>query len=128
MIVRRLEDILGTERDVRATTWHSRRLLLRSDGMGFSMHDTVLHAGTSTNMWYRHHLEAVYCIAGEGELEEVESGSIHRIVAGTLYALNAHDRHVLRAHSYLRVIGVVNPPLSGIDVHDATGASPRQET
>jgi L-ectoine synthase len=40
----------------------SRRFLLRKDGMGFSMHETILRAGTETHMWYANHLEAVYCI------------------------------------------------------------------
>lgn len=127
MIIRKLADIVGTERDVRADHWHSRRLLLRSDGMGFSMHDTVLHAGTETSMWYRNHLEAVYCIAGEGELEERETGAIHPLEPGTLYALNAHDRHVLRARTELRCICVFNPPLSGREVHDEAGSYPHDE-
>jgi L-ectoine synthase len=78
-------------------------------------------------MWYRHHLEAVYCIAGEGELEELETGTIHPIRAGTLYALNVHDRHVLRARTELRCICVFNPPLSGKEVHDEAGSYPRED-
>ena len=42
MIVRNLTDLENTERDVRAETWRSRRLLLADDKMGFSLHDTVL--------------------------------------------------------------------------------------
>ena len=34
MIVRRLDETEGTERDVRGDGWASRRLLLRDDGMG----------------------------------------------------------------------------------------------
>jgi len=59
MLVRTLESIVGSDREIKAETWTSRRLLLRADGMGFSLHDTVIHAGTATRMWYRHHLEAV---------------------------------------------------------------------
>ena len=117
MIVRRLENIKNTERDVHAHTWNSRRLLLRDDKMGFSMHDTLIHAGMETAMWYRNHLEAVYCIEGEGELVELASGKTHAIGPGTIYALNAHDRHVLRARTTLRMICVFNPPLTGREVH-----------
>lgn len=42
MIVRQLQDILNTERDVQTETWASRRLLLQDDGMGFSMHETTI--------------------------------------------------------------------------------------
>ncbi|MFZ1276818.1 MAG: ectoine synthase, partial [Candidatus Microthrix parvicella] len=52
MIVRNLTDLENTERDVRAETWRSRRLLLADDKMGFSLHDTVLYAGTETTMEY----------------------------------------------------------------------------
>ncbi|MGH3322603.1 MAG: ectoine synthase, partial [Streptosporangiaceae bacterium] len=61
MIVRSLSEIEGTERDVEAETWRSRRLVLAREKVGFSLHDTVLYAGTSTSMWYAHHIEAVYC-------------------------------------------------------------------
>jgi len=124
MIVRKLEALTNTDRDVHAHTWNSRRLLLRDDGMGFSMHDTLMHAGTETAMWYRNHLEAVYCIEGEGELLDLTSGETHRIEPGTLYALDAHDRHVVRAHTTLRMVCVFNPPVTGREVHDADGAYP----
>ena len=82
MIVKSLEDINGTEDDVQAKTWYSRRFLLRRDGMGFSMHDTVMKAGTETFMWYANHIEAVYCIDGEGELEEHATGKKYTDQAG----------------------------------------------
>lgn len=124
MIVRKLNEIEGTDRDVAAPNWKSRRLLLRSEGMGFSLHDTVLHAGTETHMWYRNHVEAVYCIGGEGELEDLETGERHPIAPGTMYALDTHERHILRAHTALRMVCVFNPPLSGKEVHDADGVYP----
>ena len=92
--------------------------------MGFSLHDTVIFAGTETAIWYRHHFEAVYCIAGEGEIECIPSGEICRIEPGLMYALNEHDRHVLRAFTELRLICVFNPPLQGREIHDANGAYP----
>lgn len=92
--------------------------------MGFSFHDTILHAGSETIMWYRYHLEAVYCIEGEGLLEETDSGVVHRIGPGTLYALNRHDRHKLRALSELRMICVFNPALTGGEVHQQDGSYP----
>ena len=124
MLVTRLTEIKGTDRDVGAPTFQSRRLLLADDGMGFSFHDTILHAGSETTMWYRHHLEAVYCIDGEGELEETDSGVVHQIRPGTLYALDRHDRHKLRALTDLRMICVFNPALTGGEVHQPDGSYP----
>ena len=64
MIVRHLKDMKSDGREVSAEGWTSRRLLLRGDGMGFSMHDTIIHAGAELHMQYLNHLEAVYCVQG----------------------------------------------------------------
>ena len=122
MIVRKLSE-LEPERVQSAETWQSRRLLLRGDGMGFSMHDTIIHAGTTTRMHYANHLEAVYCIQGRGTVA-LENGEEFVIEAGTVYALDAHDRHVLTAESEMRMVCVFNPPLVGRETHDANGVYP----
>jgi L-ectoine synthase len=127
MLVRRLEDLLGTDREVRAKTWTSRRLLLRDDGFGYSLHDTVMHAGTETPMWYRHHIEAVYCLEGEGELVDRDAGTSEALRPGTLYVLDRHDRHPVRARTDLRMICVFTPACTGAEVHDASGAYPPAE-
>lgn len=127
MIVRKLKEIEGTDRDVHAPTFVSRRLLLRKDGMGFSLHDTVLSAGTETYIWYKNHVEAVYCIEGEGEVRVVPDGAVYPIQPGTMYALNHHEKHYLRAITDLRMICVFNPPLTGAEVHDEEGSYPLSE-
>lgn len=124
MIVRKLSDIVGTDRDVDGGNWSSRRLCLADDKMGFSMHDTILRAGTETRMWYRNHLEAVYCIEGKGTLEEVDTGKVHVLEPGTIYLLNENDRHVVRAEEDLRMICGFNPPVTGQEVHDEYGGYP----
>lgn len=124
MILRRLQDIAGTAQDVVTQNWASRRLLLARDGMGFSLHETTVFAGTETHIWYRNHLEAVYCIEGEGEIEDLATGMVHAIAPGVMYALDRHDRHKLRAKSTMRLVCVFNPPLTGREVHDADGVYP----
>lgn len=126
MIVRRLQDVLGGDREVDTPNWVSRRLLLAGDGMGFSLHDTIIRAGTSTRMEYRNHLEAVYCIEGHGSILETATGVRHPIEAGTVYALDRHDEHVLEAapDTHMRMVCVFNPPVTGHEVHDETGAYP----
>lgn len=124
MIVRTLDEIINTERDVKTENWSSRRLLLKSDGMGFSLHETIIYAGTETYIWYKNHLEAVYCVGGEGEIETIADGKIYPIKDGTMYALNEHDKHYLRAKTDLRLICVFNPPLAGKEVHDEHGVYP----
>ncbi len=126
MILRRLDEIIGSERDVAAENgnWVSRRLLLRHDDLGFSFHDTTIFAGTETYIHYKNHLEAVYCVGGKGEIEDLETGEIHPITDGTMYALNGHERHYLRAAEDMRMICVFNPALTGKEVHDRKGVYP----
>jgi L-ectoine synthase len=126
MIIRTFSEIYESERAVHADTWSSFRLLTRADGMGFSLHETWIHPGTETHIWYKHHLEAVYCIEGEGEIVPLDAagqpGLPVLIHPGLMYALNEHDRHLLRADTKLRLICVFNPALRGDEVHGPDGA------
>lgn len=124
MIVTHLSDLDGTERDVEFNTWRSRRFVLASDRVGFSFHDTVIYAGTETSMWYANHIEAVYCVGGEGTLVNDETGETFPITDGTMYLLNGHERHTVRAKSDLRMACVFNPPVTGREVHDEHGVYP----
>ena len=124
MMVRSIDEIRGTPQEVAAPNWVSRRLLLARDGMGFSFHETTIFAGTETHIHYRNHLEAVFCVAGEGEIETVADGIKHVIRPGVMYALDRHDEHYLRARSELKLVCVFNPPLTGREVHDEEGVYP----
>ncbi len=128
MFLRSLDDIIGTDQEIDGGNWVSRRLILRRDKMGFSLHDTIIRAGTETFIWYKNHLEAVYCVEGDGEIEDLATGQVHQIRPGVMYALNEHDKHKLRGGSKdMRLICVFNPPLTGKEVHDAEGVYPLLE-
>jgi len=124
MIYRKIEDIVGSDREVYAENgnWISRRILLRSDGMGFSFHETIIKTGTETHIWYKNHLESVYCIEGEGEIETLGDGEIYPIRPGVMYALNDNDEHLLRCHKEMRLMCVFLPPLTGTEVHREDGS------
>ncbi|TWF74685.1 ectoine synthase [Pseudonocardia hierapolitana] len=124
MIVRSLEEVIGTEREVKGPTWTSRRLALAEEKVGFSLHDTVVHAGTEITMWYADHVEAVYVIEGHGELVDDETGDTHSLEPGVMYLVDAHQHHTLRAHTEFRAVCVFNPALTGREVHDENGAFP----
>ena len=127
MIVRTLSEISGTDRETSDETWTSRRLLLKGDGMGFSLHDTILYAGTTTEMEYQNHLEAVYCIEGRGRLKDLVNSKEYVIEPGTMYALSGNERHILIADEQLRMVCVFNPPVVGPETHDDNGVYPLME-
>lgn len=123
MKIVRVGDIIGTKREVKGPGWTSRRMILRRDGVGFSVHETIIPAGAKMELWYKNHIEAVYCVAGNGSVQEHGSGVVHEIQDGTLYLLDEHDRHILRGGTEdMRLVCVFNPPVSGAETHDADGA------
>lgn len=124
MIVRRLEEIKGTPDEVDHGNWVSRRFVLRRHGMGHSVHETTFRAGESQRMQYRNHLESVYCLAGEGEIEDVTERVSYGITPGTLYALDKHQELILRAHADLRLVCVFTPARVGPETHDELGSYP----
>jgi L-ectoine synthase len=122
MIVRKLAEAENSARRIVSEGWESTRLLLKNDGMGFSFHITTIYAEAELHLHYRLHLESVYCISGVGEVETVADGKIHPIEPGTIYILDKHDKHVLRASTEMKMACVFNPPLHGKEVHNADGA------
>lgn len=124
MIVRDFAEARDSRRRVDSDGWSSVRLLLKQDGMGFSFHITTIEAGAKLPMHYRHHLEAVYCISGEGSVTDLASGSSHPVAPGVLYALDRNDRHILQAQTEMTMACVFNPPLHGREVHGVDGAYP----
>jgi L-ectoine synthase len=96
----------------------SRRFLLDADGMGYTLTDTTVRAGTKSKLEYRAHLEACYCIEGEGEVVDMH-GNSYRIKPGVMYALDKHDQHYLVAgpDGDLRLVCVFAPALAGPERH-----------
>jgi L-ectoine synthase len=119
MIVRHLSEVTTVE-------WGnglSRRFLLESDGLGYTVTDTTVQAGTKSRLEYRRHLEACYCIAGKGEVVDMDGNSF-TIEPGTLYALDRHDPHFLvaSAEEDLRLVCVFSPALAGEERHNLDSA------
>ncbi|MFT5349456.1 MAG: L-ectoine synthase [Gammaproteobacteria bacterium] len=123
VIVRTLQEAEKTSRRIVSPdgNWESARLLIKDDQMGFSFHITTIYAGADFQMYYQHHLESVYCVSGEGEVETIVDGKKYSIKPGTLYILNQHDKHTLRAFTELKLACVFNPPLNGTETHNAEG-------
>ena len=117
MFTRHLTDVEKTDFFVDWGNGTSHRLLTQQDGMGFTVCHTMVRAGSESRL-HRRHFEACYCIAGAGEVEDM-SGQVHRIEPGTIYVLDEHDEHYLRADaaSDMVLVSVFNPPLNGTERH-----------
>ena len=124
MIVVDKADLLGSARDAKGPGWSSLRLLVKADGMGFSMTETRVAPGAVLQLQYLNHIEACYCIGGEGEVQELATGAVHRIRPGVLYAPDKHDAHVLKVtgEAPLHLICVFSPALQGDEVHGPDGS------
>lgn len=122
MLVRRLNEASRGERRIVSQGWESTRLLLENDKVGFSFHITTIYRDAELHLHYKNHFEAVYCISGRGEIEDLAKGEVHPIEPGTLYVLDQHDKHILRGHEEMILACVFNPPLHGKEVHGPDGA------
>jgi len=100
----------------------SRRILLESDGMGYSMTKTEIPAGTKATWHYKSHLESCFCVSGSGTLVDEFSGEKHEIYSGVTYALDHHDEHSFWAETDVVLVCVFNPPLQGEEVHQEDGS------
>ena len=128
MIIRDFNKIKGTEREVADARWKSARMLLADDGMGFSFHITTIEAGSEHTFHYKHHFEAVWCVSGEGSIEDLATGEVHQIKPGVMYALNLHDKHTLRCKTECVFACTFNPPVTGKEVHREDGSyAPAEE-
>lgn len=124
MIVVDKSQIEGTARDASGPGWTSLRFLVKSHGLGFTMTETKVQPGAELALEYKNHVEACYCISGEGEVSETQSGKTHVIRPGVLYAPNEHDAHVLKVtgEEPLVLICVFSPALEGDEVHGPDGS------
>ncbi|KXP10805.1 ectoine synthase [Tsukamurella pseudospumae] len=124
MIVRTTEEITGTERDVAAGHWRSKRIVLGGDRVGFSFHETVIEPGTVNEFHYANHVEAVWLVEGEGTLLDRETGVEYPLAPGTMYLLDGNERHTVTTRTRMRMLCVFNPPVVGTEVHDENGVYP----
>ncbi|MEM6619677.1 MAG: ectoine synthase [Pseudomonadota bacterium] len=122
MIVRSLSDILDGPTHIKSDAFESRRIITARDGVGYSLHDTLIRAGTDQRLEYKNHVESNYVIAGEGEVENLLSGEVFPLSDGTIYTLDNHEPHMIRARTDMRVVCVFTPALTGGETHDKDGS------
>ena len=99
----------------------STRMLTESDKMGFGVCKTVIPKGGPHHWHYQNHLEACYCIKGEGIITDLKTGNKHLVLPDIMYVLDNHDDHTFEAIKDTVLISVFNPPLTGFETHDENG-------
>jgi L-ectoine synthase len=92
--------------------------------MGFTISDVRCAAGLEEVLWYKHHWEANYILAGRGLVSSLNTGESWPLESGTMYMVGPDDRHSMEAVSDLHLISIFNPPLQGDEQHDEEGTLP----
>lgn len=126
MIIRKMDELSNDGRSIEWGNGQSHRFLVEKDGMGYSLTETHINPNTSSTLEYKNHLESCYCIGGGGKVVDDQTGEEHEIKAGTMYALDKHDRHQLVAgEDGMRLVCMFTPALRGNEVHklNADGSS-----
>lgn len=121
MKIKRINQLYETDREVHGEGFVSIRPIVAKDGMGFSLHKTIIPAGKPLHWHYKNHLEACYCIKGKGLLINLKTGDSHLITPDSIYLLDEHDDHTFEALEDTVLISIFNPPVNGNEVHDKTG-------
>ena len=125
MIVRNFEELEPSGRYAeKSGVWSSARYLLKEDGVGFTLTQTTLAAGQGLELEYKNHIEANLVIEGEAVLTELATGTKYRLLPGSMYALDEHDRHHMQAITDMRIVCVFTPALTGNETHDEDGSYP----
>ena len=125
MIIRNTKSLVANGNlKEKSGVWSSARYLLHGDGLGFTLTQTSVSAGSVQVMEYKNHLEANLIIEDEGELTDITTGQTHQLGSGSMYALDKHERHQLKAITDLKIVCVFTPALFGTETHDEDGSYP----
>jgi len=120
---------LASARRVEFHAGISNRILLADDGMGYTLTKTVIQPSAGkVFQQYKNHLESCYCVSGRATLTNADTGEKHEIFPDITYVLDKNDAHWFEAHEETALICVFNPPLSGLEKHDAEGSYPVPDT
>lgn len=112
---------LAEVQGVKFTGGTSFRVVLKNDGVGFAMMQTVIDKGGPYLWHYKNHQEACMCIAGNGQVKDLTTGEVHQISSGVTYIVDAHQPHEFTAFTQVVLVSVFNPPLRGDESHDKEG-------
>lgn len=119
VVVRSLDDVIGSERDVFWGNGYSRRLLVRRDGFGFALCVTQGNPDTDSPLQYRNHFESCYYVSGSGEY--VWDGGRHPIDTNggisTVFVMNENDAHRMVVKEEATCLSIFSPAIEGHESH-----------
>ena len=118
MIIRSVNDVIGTERDVQGNGWKSRRIVLAKDGLNYSIHETIIDANATLRFTYKHHRETVYCIEGTATLTDVSAGTKTELSHGSLYSAGIDEEHIVQTNTRVKFLCIFEPALTGREEAD----------
>ena len=126
MFARTLKELAGTPRQKVLCEGKTvaTRMLAKGDGLGFSLSDVRLAPGMDFTLWYKHHWEANYIVAGAGTVSDLDDGRTWRLEPGLLYVAGPRDRHRMVASADCHIVSVFCPAIEGEEEHDADGSYP----
>jgi len=125
MIVRDLDELKASGGyQEKAGVWTSARYLMKADDVGFTLTQTTICAGSEFTMEYKNHVEANLVIDGAGEVKDEKTGAVHALKPGSMYTLDKHDRHSIKALTDMRLVCIFTPALVGTETHDKDGSYP----
>lgn len=114
---------LPKERQVEFHAGVSNRILLESDGMGYTITKTVISPDAGkVFQHYKNHLETCYCVSGRATLTDANTGETFEITPDVTYVLDKNDPHYFEAHEETVLICTFNPPLTGNETHQDDGS------
>jgi L-ectoine synthase len=113
MLVKRKQDLLGTDRHVKTHAYETVRFLLEPDRAGVTLTDITLEPGIEETYGYAEHIEVAYCLEGHAILTDLTDGSVHEIFPGTLWAATQHEKFKFMASVKTRLICAFTPPFAG---------------
>jgi len=117
-----VNQLVSTNREIKFKEGYSMRPVIASDGMGFSVHKTMIRKGTIGHWHYKNHLESCYCISGKGILTSLDTGEKYEITPDVIYSLDKHDNHTFEALTDVVLISIFNPPVKGTETHKKDGS------
>ena len=115
MLIKRKQDLLGTDRHVKTHAYETLRFLLEPDGAGVTLTDITLEPGIEETYGYENHSEVAYRLEGHAILTDLSGSSIHEICPGTLWAATQHERFRFLATEKTRLICAFTPPFAGFE-------------